>query len=70
MSNDNARAFWNWQFIPGPMPDLPKTRAMLMRACDVRLPARLDRCDLDAVAGILLDAAEAVMGAGLRATGT
>ncbi len=50
---DNARAFWNWKFI-GNIPELPKTRAMLMRACDMRLPARLTRVDLDAVvAGVL-----------------
>jgi len=58
---DNVRAFWNWRFL-GEIPELPKTRAMLMRACDVRLPARLtpDECDL--VAGALTAAAEAVMG--------
>ena len=26
MSADNARAFWNWKFLPGPAPDLPRTR--------------------------------------------
>ncbi|SPJ27534.1 DegT/DnrJ/EryC1/StrS family aminotransferase [Falsiruegeria mediterranea] len=60
LSDDNARAFWNWQFIPD-LPELPQTRAMLMRACDVRLPVALTRDDLDAVADILLEAmAEAV----------
>ncbi|MEP2639806.1 aminotransferase class I/II-fold pyridoxal phosphate-dependent enzyme [Roseobacter sp.] len=54
-SADNARAFWNWQFIDD-LPDLPQTRRMLMRACDVRLPVRLTRKDLDAVAQVLLDA--------------
>lgn len=60
-SADNARAFWNWRFL-GEVPELPKTRAMLMRACDARLPARLtlDECDL--VADALTAAAEAVMG--------
>ena len=62
LSTDNARAFWNWRFIPGALPDLPRTRAMLMRACDVRLPARLRKPDLDAIAGALLAAAEAVKG--------
>jgi dTDP-4-amino-4,6-dideoxygalactose transaminase len=61
LSEDNARAFWNWQFL-GPLPPLPRTRAMLMRACDVRLPARLTPDDCDNIAGVLLDAAEAVMG--------
>lgn len=56
-SNDNARAFWNWQFIDG-LPDLPQTRAMLMSACDVRLPVRLIQEDLDAIAEVLLAAAQ------------
>ncbi len=59
LSRDNARAFWNWQFL-GDLPDLPKTRAMLMRACDVRLPARLQRPDLDFIADALLGAAQDV----------
>jgi dTDP-4-amino-4,6-dideoxygalactose transaminase len=59
MSQDNARAFWNWTFIAD-LPDLPKTRAMLMRACDVRLPVRLTRAELDVVADILLLAIERV----------
>ncbi|MFZ5963377.1 DegT/DnrJ/EryC1/StrS family aminotransferase [Thalassococcus sp. BH17M4-6] len=59
-SADNARAFWNWQFVPD-LPELPRTRAMLMRACDTRLPARLTPQDCDAVADALLNAADAVM---------
>ncbi|WP_457648475.1 DegT/DnrJ/EryC1/StrS family aminotransferase [Profundibacter sp.] len=62
LSKDNARAFWNWQFI-GYSPELPETRAMLMRACDVRLPARLTRADLDYIADALTGAAEAVKSA-------
>ncbi|HMB13980.1 MAG TPA: aminotransferase class I/II-fold pyridoxal phosphate-dependent enzyme [Roseovarius sp.] len=61
LSTDNARAFWNWQFLPGQMPDLPQTRAMLMRACDTRLPARLTRPELDIIVETLLGAAEEVM---------
>jgi dTDP-4-amino-4,6-dideoxygalactose transaminase len=60
LSGDNARAFWNWQFL-GAIPDLPKTRAMLMRACDARLPARLTLADCDVIAEALLDAVAAVM---------
>ena len=52
-SSDNARAFWNWQFL-GDQPDLPQTRAMLMKACDVRLPVRLTREELDVITDILL----------------
>ncbi len=61
LSRDNARAFWNWQFIED-LPNLPQTRAMLMRACDVRLPARLTRSELDFIAGALIEAAEDIKG--------
>ncbi|WP_291736174.1 aminotransferase class I/II-fold pyridoxal phosphate-dependent enzyme [Leisingera sp. F5] len=61
LSTDNARAFWNWQFL-GDQPDLPQTRSMLMKACDVRLPVRLTRAELDVVTDILLAAAEESMG--------
>ena len=54
-SRDNARAFWNWQFIED-LPELPRTRAMLMRACDVRLPVQLSLEEIDAVADALLEA--------------
>ena len=44
---------------------------MLMRACDVRLPARLQKPDLDFIAGALIGAAgEDVMGEETRAYGT
>ncbi|MEL7106770.1 MAG: aminotransferase class I/II-fold pyridoxal phosphate-dependent enzyme [Pseudomonadota bacterium] len=60
-TEDNARAFWNWQFLSD-LPDLPQTRAMLMRACDVRLPARLSLAECDLVAGAITAAAGDVMG--------
>ena len=69
LSTDNARAFWNWQFLAGGTPELPKTRAMLNRACDARLPARLTRSELDAIADALLLATRDVMGE-TRAYGT
>ncbi|WP_375173437.1 DegT/DnrJ/EryC1/StrS family aminotransferase [Pseudooceanicola sp.] len=68
MSTDNARAFWNWQFL-GDLPELPKTRAMLMRACDTRLPARLTQAQCAVVADALVAAAEDVMG-NIKAYGT
>jgi dTDP-4-amino-4,6-dideoxygalactose transaminase len=59
LSSDNARAFWNWQFLQD-LPVLPQTRAMLMKACDVRLPVRLKQAELDVIVDILLaSAAEA-----------
>ncbi len=61
LSEGNARAFWNWQFL-GDLPDLPQTRAMLMRACDVRLPTRLTAAELDYIAQAILAAAADVKG--------
>ncbi|KPP87063.1 MAG: putative pyridoxal phosphate-dependent enzyme apparently involved in regulation of cell wall biogen [Rhodobacteraceae bacterium HLUCCA08] len=60
LSRDNARAFWNWQFL-GRDWDLPRTRAMLMTACDVRLPARLTEAECDLVAQALVDAVAEAM---------
>jgi dTDP-4-amino-4,6-dideoxygalactose transaminase len=53
---NNARAFWNWHFL-GQSNELPDTRAMLMRACDTRLPARLTRHELDSVVNGIINAA-------------
>ncbi len=61
LSENNARAFWNWQFL-GDIPDLPKTRAMLMRTGDLRLPTALSMAEVDRVADLLLDAVLAVRG--------
>ncbi|WP_209596895.1 aminotransferase class I/II-fold pyridoxal phosphate-dependent enzyme [Ruegeria sp. HKCCSP351] len=61
LSQDNARAFWNWQFLPETL-ELPQTRDMLMKACDVRLPVRLTRAELDVIADILLAAVGEVTG--------
>jgi perosamine synthetase len=61
LSAGNARAFWNWQFLDE-VPDLPRTRAMLMRACDVRLPTRLTEGELDYIAASIVEAAQEVRG--------
>jgi dTDP-4-amino-4,6-dideoxygalactose transaminase len=61
LSEGNARAFWNWQFLED-VPELPQTRAMLMRACDVRLPTRLTEAELDYIAAAIVDAAAEVRG--------
>ena len=68
LSTDNARAFWNWEFLGKP-PSLPKTREMLMKACDARLPARLTLPEIDVIAEALIKAAQDVMG-NHRAFGT
>ncbi|NDW52691.1 DegT/DnrJ/EryC1/StrS aminotransferase family protein [Aliiroseovarius sp. PrR006] len=54
-SEDNARAFWNWQFIDDQGP-LPQTREMLSRACDTRLPVRLTPPELDFIADAIVGA--------------
>ena len=59
LSEGNARAWWNWHFL-GDIPELPKTRAMLMRACDIRLPARLTPEHCDTLATAILAAAAKV----------
>ncbi len=61
LSENNARAFWNWQFLPESF-ELPQTRAMLMNACDVRLPVRLTRDELDVISDILLASVADVTG--------
>ncbi|WP_039020017.1 DegT/DnrJ/EryC1/StrS family aminotransferase [Halocynthiibacter namhaensis] len=58
-TENNARAFWNWQFIDD-QGELPMTRKMLMSACDVRLPARLKRDELDYIINALTRAADLV----------
>lgn len=68
LSTDNARAFWNWEFL-GKAPSLPMTREMLMKACDARLPARLTLPEIDVIAEALIKAAQDVMG-NQRAFGT
>ncbi|MEL6548887.1 MAG: aminotransferase class I/II-fold pyridoxal phosphate-dependent enzyme [Pseudomonadota bacterium] len=67
LSADNARAFWNWAFLPEasiPGGDLPKTRAMLERACDVRLPARLSLEEVEMIAEAVIAAAYSAKGTG------
>lgn len=57
LSEGNARAFWNWQFLED-LPDLPQTKKMLMRACDVRLPTQLSKEDVDYISNSLILAAK------------
>jgi dTDP-4-amino-4,6-dideoxygalactose transaminase len=51
---ENARAFWNWQFLDH-IPELPQTKAMLMRACDLRLPARLTLEQVSEIGTMILE---------------
>ncbi|GJL92862.1 DegT/DnrJ/EryC1/StrS family aminotransferase [Hyphococcus sp.] len=65
LSQNNARTFWNWEFI-GPQGDLTPTRNMLKRACDVRLPVHLEKNVLDSVANVLVSAADEVKASATR----
>ena len=67
-SDDNARAFWNWNFLSS-NPDQPKTRAMLNRACDVRLPSRLSLEECDAVSQTILNALDLTMNQRAKVSG-
>lgn len=40
----NARCYWNWKFIESQ--ELPKTRALLQRTADIRLPLTLTETEL------------------------
>ncbi len=67
-AQDNARAFWNWQFLDS-TPELPQTAAMLARACDMRLAPRMPLEAVDAIADGLLASVEIATAPG-RAYGT
>ena len=56
---ENARAFWNWQFLEH-TPELPQTKAMLIRACDLRLPARLNLDQVQEIGDLILSAMNTV----------
>ena len=53
----NARNFINWGFAPADCP-LPKTAAMLERACDVRMPLMWDDEDFNDMADVLVESLE------------
>ncbi|MGB4834373.1 MAG: aminotransferase class I/II-fold pyridoxal phosphate-dependent enzyme [Candidatus Moraniibacteriota bacterium] len=49
----NARVFWNWKFI-GNIPELPKTRSMLIKACDIRIPLTFGEDKIRTIANIVV----------------
>ncbi|KAL7567806.1 hypothetical protein ACA910_000557 [Epithemia clementina (nom. ined.)] len=56
----NARNFVNWGFAPADCP-LPKTAAMLERACDVRMPLMWEDKDFDDMADVIVESLEKVL---------
>jgi len=49
----NARVFWNWKFL-GDIPELPKTKRVLMKACDMRVPLTFDQEQLRMIAETII----------------
>lgn len=49
LSEGNARAFWNWDFLPV-NEEMPETRRIISRAFDIRLPIYSDEAVLRAMA--------------------
>uniref|UniRef100_A0A7S2KCD5 Aminotransferase class I/classII domain-containing protein n=1 Tax=Leptocylindrus danicus TaxID=163516 RepID=A0A7S2KCD5_9STRA len=56
----NARNFVNWGFAPAEDP-LPRTAAMLSRACDCRMPLMWDDEDFDDMADVICESLEAAV---------
>lgn len=56
---DNARCFWNWQFLNTPT-DCSKTKQLLSFTFDLRLPEALDTNDIEMIATIILKEINAI----------
>lgn len=57
---DNARAFYNWQYLNGTTPDLPRTREAIRNVCDMRLAATLGEAHLSYIVSAVRGALMAV----------
>jgi len=55
-SKDNARNFKNWKYAAQPLCGLPRTRAIIAGAFDVRLPLLFDDDDIDKIVYIIEEA--------------
>jgi dTDP-4-amino-4,6-dideoxygalactose transaminase len=58
--HSNARNFVNWGFAPAEDP-LPKTSAMLARACDIRMPLMWHDEDFNDMANVIIESVEKVL---------
>jgi dTDP-4-amino-4,6-dideoxygalactose transaminase len=54
---ENARCYWNWSFFR--TGDCPRTRALLSRTVDLRLPLWLEKPHLDLVGAVILESVAA-----------
>jgi hypothetical protein len=53
LENGNARVFWNWKFLTY-TPYLPKTKKILFRACDLRVPIQFSESKISKIADIII----------------
>ena len=60
-SKENARNYENWKYAPATAP-LPRTKALIAAAVDVRLPLTFDDSDFVVMAAVLLAAVDDAMG--------
>ncbi|NEQ97218.1 MAG: aminotransferase class I/II-fold pyridoxal phosphate-dependent enzyme [Cyanothece sp. SIO2G6] len=52
---DNSRYYKNWQYSFEDLPSLEKTKAVLVSACDIRLPSSFNSDDLNLIGYIIKD---------------
>jgi len=58
---DNARVFWNWKFLDQ-IPELPITKEILMRSCDMRLPIFFEKKHLDYIGNAIVKVLDEELG--------
>jgi dTDP-4-amino-4,6-dideoxygalactose transaminase len=54
LEEDNARAFWNWKFLNYSF-KLSKTRRIIMRTCDLRVPLHFSDDKIKKIANIIIE---------------
>lgn len=53
IESDNARCYWNWEYLPTDE-HLPKTKNILVAACDLKLPLYLEKDDMETIGNIIV----------------
>ncbi len=56
----NARAFYNWRYLGGDLPDLPQTKRIIDTTCDMRLSYSLEEAHLDYIVSTVRSALQQV----------
>jgi dTDP-4-amino-4,6-dideoxygalactose transaminase len=68
LDEKNARCFWHWRFIPSQ--SCPRTKALLERTVDMRLPLHLESADIDRIGAAILDALDVAIESSGRSRGS